>query len=395
MAVVAQDPPAVETPSAVGERQRSPSADTAPRRARTVRLVLGAAALAIAALLKFAPFAARVPPATIVASGRIEAREVTVAPKDIQARVAELRVDEGESVARGQLLAVLAADQLDARGQTLNANLHALDAQIAQARLDVNHTERQVDAGIAGATAAVAAATATVEKARAVRDNAAAQYNRLRLLLDQHVISAAEFDQATTSSRSADADVNAAVKALEQADANLAVAQAARDTVALKQRQVDTLQANRLALLSQIAELGATEAERRVVAPSDGTVVSRAVEIGDVVSPGSPLFTLVDMDRLYLKVYIPEPDIPKVTLGSAADVTVDAFPGRIFSGRVTKIAARAEFTPKNVETADERVKLVFGVEVSVANSDRLLKPGMPADCRIAGASAGGAPRHAP
>ena len=392
---VAQETPTVQAPHNTGEEPRSAVSDTVPRHGWKPALAVGVAALILAALLKLAPFASHTPPTGIVASGRIEARDVTVAPKDIQARVAELKVDEGETVARGQLLAVLAADQLDARRETLTANLHAIDAQIAQAKLDVIHTDRQVNAAVAGASAAVAAATATTEKARAVRDNTTAQYKRMLLLLDQRVISQAEFDQATTSSRSAEADVNAAVKAREQADANLVVAEAARDTVMLKQRQVEALEANRRALQSQMAELNATQAERRVLAPSDGTIVSRAVEVGDVVSPGSPLFTLVDMDRLYLKVYIPEPDIPKVTLGAGSDVTVDAFPGRVFSGRVTKISDRAEFTPKNVETADERVKLVFGVEVSVANRDRLLKPGMPADCRIAAPPPNGAPRHAP
>jgi HlyD family secretion protein len=94
------------------------------------------------------------------------------------------------------------------------------------------------------------------------------------------------------------------------------------------------------------------------------------------------VFQIVDMGRLYVKVYIPEPEIGKLRLGDRAEVFVDAFPHRSFVARVSKIHDQAEFTPKNVETAEERLKLVFGVELALVNPDGVLKPGMPADCVI-------------
>ena len=123
-------------------------------------------------------------------------------------------------------------------------------------------------------------------------------------------------------------------------------------------------------------------AERQIVAPTDGTILSRPVEVGDVVSPGSAVFRMVDMGRLYVKVYIPEPDIGKLRLGDPAEIAVDAFPNRRFAARISKIPDEAEFTPKNVETAEERLKLVFGVELTFITPDDVLKPGMPADCVI-------------
>jgi HlyD family secretion protein len=101
------------------------------------------------------------------------------------------------------------------------------------------------------------------------------------------------------------------------------------------------------------------------------------------------------MNRLYLKVYIPEPEIPKLKLGQPAEINVDAFPGRTFAARITKIYDQAEFTPKNVETKEERVKMVFGVELGLDNPERLLKPGMPADCRIRWNNSTGASAVAP
>jgi HlyD family secretion protein len=107
------------------------------------------------------------------------------------------------------------------------------------------------------------------------------------------------------------------------------------------------------------------------------------VELGERVEIGTPLFTLVDLDSLYVKVYVPEPSIGKVTLGQEARVHVDTYPGRAFPARVTRISQEAEFTPKNVETREERVKLVFAVEIALAeNPGGILKPGMPADVAL-------------
>ena len=117
--------------------------------------------------------------------------------------------------------------------------------------------------------------------------------------------------------------------------------------------------------------------------PIDGRVLTRTVERGERVEPGTPLFTLVDLDRLYVKIYVPEPSIGKVALGQEARVSVDAYPGRAFPARVSRVSQEAEFTPKNVETREERVKLVFAVEVSLLeNPQGVLKPGMPADAVI-------------
>jgi HlyD family secretion protein len=123
--------------------------------------------------------------------------------------------------------------------------------------------------------------------------------------------------------------------------------------------------------------------EMTVRAPTAGTVLVRTIERGEWVQSGTPLFTLVDLNQLYLKIYVPEPDIGKVVHDQPARVHVDAFPQRFFPARVSKIASEAEFTPKNVETREERVKLVFAVELTLdANPGGVLKPGMPADAVV-------------
>jgi HlyD family secretion protein len=315
----------------------------------------------------------------VTASGRIEGRDVTLAAKVIQGRVTKLMVDEGERVTKGQLLAELDAAQFEAQVAAARAGVSALDAQVSQASLDVAYTAKRSDASIAAAEAALSSAQAHAARAAAVRANSSAVYARSDVLFRAGAISKQDLDVAEMTLRTSEADVAAAEKDVTRASADLALAGASVDTVGLKRQQLRALEESRRTATARLAEADANLAERLIVAPEDGTVVSRVVEVGDVVSPGAPLFHVVDMNRLYLKVYVPEPDIAKLRLGDTADIIVDAFPTRRFPARVSKIYQQAEFTPKNVETTEERLKLVFGVELTVANTDGLLKPGMPAD----------------
>ncbi|MBZ5702380.1 MAG: efflux RND transporter periplasmic adaptor subunit [Acidobacteriia bacterium] len=337
----------------------------------------------IGVFLRVLPGLLQKPPQNVVAaSGRIEGREVTLAPKEIQGRIKTLLADEGQSVKKGQQLAELESKQLDARFASVAASVANLDQQIKQASIDVTYTTKHTAAAVAAAEAAVSSAKAHLARGKAVLENASVERDRALGLYREQVIPKSVLDQATMIYETSVADVNAAEKDLSQAEANLAVAQASQDTVALKRQQLRALQESRRAAEAQLEEARANLAERNIYAPADGTILSRPVEVGDVVSPGSPIFVMVDMNRLYLKVYIPEPEIPKIKLGDEAEITVDAFPGRTFAARVTKIYQQAEFTPKNVETKEERVKLVFGVELTFVKPEGLLKPGMPADAAI-------------
>ncbi len=383
-------PPTIEIePNSSDERHSPegvPSSGKLPHRTPRMRTAVWVGILGIVAIVSVMwrlPAILRKPiPNIVVASGRIEGREVTLAPKEIQGRVKTLLVDEGATVRKGQLVAELESNQLDARFASLAANVSNLDAQIRQASVDVGYATKSTTATIAAAEAAVSSAEARLARARAVLANASAEFERAKALFASQVNSQSVLDQATMTYEASQADVNAAEKDVAQAKANLAVAYSTRDTVELKTQQLHALQQSRRGAVSQLDEARANLAERMIYAPTGGTILSRPVEVGDVVSPGSPIFVMVDMNRLYLKVYIPEPDIPKLKLGDPADITVDAFPGKTFPARITKIFQDAEFTPKNVETKEERVKLVFGVELTFVEPEGSLKPGMPADCTI-------------
>jgi HlyD family secretion protein len=363
----------------------APSPGAAPRPTRRVRYLLAAMVLSAAAVAITLAWPHLFPPpapSIVKASGRIEGREVTVAPKGIQGRITRLLADEGETVVKGQLLAELDAAQLEAQYAAASASVTSLDAQITQASLDVAYTAKNSEASVAAAAAGLTSAQAHVVRANAILTNATLAHTRAAALFEGGATSKQELDQAEMVLRTSEADVAAAEKDVARAEADLALARASADTIGLKRQQLRALQESRRSALGRVAEAQANLAERQISAPLDGTILSRPVEVGDVVSPGSPVFQIVDMGRLYVKVYIPEPEIGKLTLGARAEVFIDAFPHRSFAARVSKIHAQAEFTPKNVETAEERLKLVFGVELTLVNPDGVLKPGMPADCVI-------------
>ena len=132
-----------------------------------------------------------------------------------------------------------------------------------------------------------------------------------------------------------------------------------------------------------LAEQQSVLEDLSIIAPSPGIITNRVADKGEVVAAGAPLFSLVNLDQLYLKVYIPEPNIGKVRIGLKARIHTDSFPERPFDATVRYISSRAEFTPKEVQTPDERVKLVYAVKLYLDdNPDHCLTPGMPADAVI-------------
>lgn len=274
----------------------------------------------------------KIPHGLLLLSGRIEGRETNISPK-IQGRILKLYKDEGDKVKAGELLCEIDSEQLNARYKAAYETAEASYSAIAQAK-------------------------ANFMKANAYYERAKNDFERYSSLLKEELVSKSEFDRVKSQYSSAKAELEATSKAIAQAEASYRAAQ---------QRLKETL-----------ADLN----ETKIYSPVNGVILSRPVETGEVVNPGTVLYVVVDLNRLYVKVYVPEPDIGKIKLGLPARVYIDAYPDRFFNGRITKIYEQAEFTPKNVETKEERVKLVFGVEVSVDNPDGVLKPGMPADVVI-------------
>ncbi len=292
----------------------------------------------------------------ISASGTIEAIEVDVASK-VAGQILDLAVDEGARVKPGDLLATVDHATADIQLRQAEAGVDLAQAQLVLLR----NGARQED--IQQAESAVTQAEANL---RVAQDDA----KRMREL--------AKTGSVTPKSR-------------DDADARLTVAEAqksAADETLKKLRRLarpEEIQAQeaRVGQARAAADLLAKMiADCTIAAPVAGTVTHKAVEAGELVNPGSTVVTVSELDSVYVMIYLTEQEIGRVRLGDAVEVQIDAFPDKAFSGRITYISPEAEFTPKNVQTKEDRVKLVFGVKVVIENREGLLKPGLPADAVI-------------
>lgn len=417
---------------------------TPPNRRAVIRVAAIVVALAVIAWQVWANYQRHASVDRLEASGSIEATQVDVAPK-IEGRVIQLLAVEGDRVQAGQVLARLDDREARAQVDQARAAVTAAEAKVTQAAQAVGTQQQVTDAQVAQAQAQLAAAetrvpqaetTVTLQSQTAEQSVAAAQAQlsaaqaaavsahsalitarndlaRAKQLLAQGAIAAQQVDQAQAAYDAAVAQDKSANDAVTQARAALALAEANRLQVPIRQEDV---RANRAAVAQaqaavQNAQTGYTlVAQRRqdvaaaqaglaqaranlqylevlagyttVTAPTNGVVLTKNIEKGEVVVPGTAIYTLVDLGDMWLRVFIPENQIGRVRLGQRADVTVDTFPGRVFQGRVTEISSQAEFTPGNVQTKEDRVKLVFGVKIRLDNQDGSLKPGMPADATI-------------
>jgi membrane fusion protein YbhG len=318
----------------------------------------------------------------VLASGRIEGRITTLTPKT-SAWVVALHADEGQAVRQGQLLAMLDDQAQRERVRALDEQVEGLGQRLVAANSQLGMTERQVTLQIEQATAAQREAEARLRRARASLLQAERDAQRAAVLVAKELIAPQEGEHARLKADVEAHSVKEAEEALETSRKQVALARLGLEQVGILRAERDALARQRGQAQAQRAEQRSHVADFSVKSPIDGRVLTRTVERGERVEPGTPLFTLVDLDRLYVKIYVPEPSIGKVALGQEARVYVDAYPGRAFPARVSRVSQEAEFTPKNVETREERVKLVFAVEVALAeNPGGVLKPGMPADAAI-------------
>jgi HlyD family secretion protein len=287
-------------------------------------------------------------------NGRLEAPTVDLAPK-VAGRVAEVRVREGDRVKAGQLLVRL---DLGETSVAVERDRSALSA--AQAHLQ--------DLEVGSRRAEIEVAQAEVEDRRAALELARRELERQGTLLRGKVGTQADFDRASTTA--------------DRAEAALRMSRERLELLRQGSRRWQTEQARREvgragAVLKQ-SETLAKEAEIR--APADGVVLHRVAEPGLLLAAGQPALTLAFADRLYVRTFIPETKLGRVRTGQPARVSVDAFPGRTFPARVTEISPDAEFTPKPVETREERVNLVYAAEVDLdAGWNAPLVPGQPAE----------------
>ncbi len=288
------------------------------------------------------------------ASGTVEATEASLGFQ-AAGRIERLLVNEGDRVKGGDTIALLDRTELDARQAQARAQLLAAEATLSELERGARSEEL--------AQAREADSTAAARLADAQRDLARAQQ-----LFRGGAASQEAFDKARFA-----ADVARSQR--EQAAQQLRLVQAGprAERVAAQRALVQSAQA----LLRQV---GAQLANAVVVAPFGGIVTVRQRQPGEIVAPGAPVVTVANFDDRWVRIYIAENRLGAVSIGQAATITTDTYRDRSYPGTVSFIASEAEFTPRNVQTTEERVKLVYAVKVRITGDSALaLKPGMPAD----------------
>jgi HlyD family secretion protein len=288
--------------------------------------------------------------------GNVDIRQVELA-FNASGRIEQVLVHEGDRVAQGQLLAVLDMRRLERAVQLAAAQVAAQREVVARFRAGSRPEE-------------ISKAKADVEAARVDARNAAHTYERLKALAAQRFIAEQQADDARAAAEAA----NARLKAAEETLRLVALGPRKEDTAAAEA----TLSANEAALAIAQRDL----AEASLYAPLAGVIENRVLEPGDMASPQKTVFTLALAEPLWVRAYVPGPDLGKIRVGSRATVRTDSYPGKRYRAWVGFISPTAEFTPKSVETQEVRTQLVYQVRVFVCAPQGELRLGMPASVDI-------------
>ena len=302
------------------------------------------------------------------ASGYVEANEVRVAP-EIGGRVVALQVAEGDRIGEGTVVARLDASEVEITLRRVQAER---DQAVAQLKL-LQAGARAED--IRQARAQAEAAQADVKAAEAELQAADADLRRFDALLASNAGSRKQRDDAATRR-----DVAASHVAAAREKAQAAAEGVARLRAGARIEEIAAAKARIAAIDAQIAGVEKNIADMVVRSPLSGTVTSKLIDAGEMVAPRTPIVVVMDLDHAWANVYVDEPIVPRLRLGQKATLVTDA--GQRLDGTITFISPRAEFTPRNVQTADERSKLVYRIKVTVDNREGILKAGMPVEAEI-------------
>ncbi len=292
----------------------------------------------------------------ITASGTIEATDVNVAAK-VPAQIVTLYIDDGTPVDSGSLIAVQDRSSLDIQ-------LREAQAAVDQARAQLSLTQQ------GARTEDIQSAEQAVAQTETNRQLAADELERTKNLEASGAATKEQLEQQETKYRVAQSQ-------LDQAEANLTKTRhlSRPEDITAATAHLDQLVAARDAVQKEIDD-------SYITSPLKGTVTHKVAEQGELVAQGATVATVTDLSSVYLMIYVTEEQLPRIKLGDVASVTVDGLPNKTFEGRVTYISPVAEFTPKDIQTKDDRVKLVFGVKIEIPNPQGYLKKGLPADATV-------------
>jgi HlyD family secretion protein len=334
------------------------------------------------------------PSNSIQVSGNLELTLVDLSFKTA-GRLAELTVREGDAVESAQSTYDQMKTTIEYQQATIDSDISTRQAELAQQQAHLD----ELNAG--SRPAEIRQADSSVSEARAQMELARSDWERAQTLYKNTDISTSQFDQARTKFNAANAvlaqaedrarlvqegprkeEIAGARAQLARAQAAVRTAQASRIDLRRKQEQLVELRAE---IDRARAQVGITEAQLNdttITSPLDGVVLVKSAEPGEVIAAGTSIVRIGDVDHPWLRAYVGETDLGRVKLGVKVNLATDSYPGKIYHGVVSFISSQAEFTPKQIQTKEERVKLVYRIKVDVDNANHELKDNMPVDAEI-------------
>jgi membrane fusion protein YbhG len=405
---IVANPPQSSAPPGVPEKAAPSRASLAISRFKIPLILLGLCLVGYFIWIGF--FAGSgVPDGIIVLSGRIEGDDSAVAAKTT-GRILEVRVREGDSVKAGDVIAVLDDEQLRSREQAARSGLQAAEAnaRIAKAQIDVLHQQLKqnqlligqaklgAEGSVSQAEADLAAAQSDLAQRQAAYELALFDRDAYTKLAKTGAVSERQGKLAVSTADQDAAAVEAAKRRVAAAQASLTMAQAnlsnpairesqvsgVETQIAQQQAQIASVMADSQRARAQLAEAEANRQDLTILAPFEGTVMTRAAEPGEVVQAGTAIITLLDLTKVYLRGFVPEGQIGKVAVGQPAHIFLDSNPKQALNAYVSRVDPAATFTPENTYFRDDRVKQVVGLKLQLKDGFGFAKPGMPADGEI-------------
>jgi HlyD family secretion protein len=385
---------------------------------RVVILIVVIALAATAALAVLRPWRSK-EKNTIKLSGNIELTEVSIAFKG-SGKLVQLLVKEGDTVRKGQEIARLDRDQLVLTLDREQASLAAAQSQVAQLETAIRYQQEQIAGDLEQREAQlneseahldeletgsrpqeVEQARAAVNAARTEHDRARKDWERAQALFKNDDISAQQHDQFRSrfeTSRSALSEaeqrlalvqegprketISAAKAQVARAKAGVRLGESSKLELRRREQEREARRAEIARARAQIAIVRSQLDDTVAASPIDGVVLVKSAEPGEVLSAGTTVVTIGALNQPWIRGYVGESDLGRVKLGMKVKVTTDSFPGKEYWGRVSFLSSEAEFTPKQIQTQEERVKLVYRIKIDIDNPNQELKSNMPVDAEL-------------
>ncbi len=322
-------------------------------------------------------------------SGRVEASETELATQ-IPGRLKSVLIEDGTAVRTGQIVAVIEDEELQSQRREFIRGTEELVERIRAAEFDLKYTAENVRHTIDEARKSLSIAKARLKQARDRREKTQKDFRRFSNLRQKGVIPEERYEKMRLAYSLSEEEARTAEKEVELAEISLLKAKASRDLVRAKEKELLALGKSLQRLKERLKQVEITIGHTRIKAPEDGIILKRVAEPGEVLPQGGIAGIMINPASLYVKTFVPETYIGKIYINMEAQVFSDAYPDYPFTGRICYISDRSEFTPKEVQSYEERVKQVFAVKICFPDTTAgqkksyrdVLKKGMPVDVRF-------------